>query len=440
MVVTWIRRLAHDLRTAVRVVLNGLRARRARDAAERQSAAIPWPTPGSIRIGLYFADTSVNLYQVRQWYAPLAALADRHGVAIITRSPGAYLEVSREAPVPVLYLRTVTEIEAFLAEQDVAVMLYVNQNVKNFQMLRYGRVFHVFINHGESDKAYMTSNQFKAYDFAFVAGRAALDRLERELWDYDVERRAIPIGRPQTDHLDVAAAPIARDGRIVVCYAPTWEGDRPTMAYGSLVSHGVELARAVLASPRHRLVFRPHPRTGVNSPEHRAARDEIVALIAHANAADPAAGHLFDDGGDLGWQFVVADVQITDISAMIYDRLATGRPLIVTRPVAAEAEVDERGYLAAAEWMDARDAPRVLEMIERVVHDEASRATLAHWSKHHFGDTSPGAATRRFLDAVDRLLERWDDRVRLTPANEVQQHRGYAPIEEDDDPHVPPRE
>jgi hypothetical protein len=25
--------------------------------------------------------------------------------------------------------------------------------------------------------------------------------------------------------------------------------------------------------------------------------------------------------------------------------------------------------------------------------------------RHHFGDTSPGASTRRFLDAVDRVLE-----------------------------------
>ena len=438
---TLIRRLAHDARTALRVVLNGLRARQARDAAQRLAATTPRPRAGSIRVAVYFADTRMNLYQVRQWYAPLAGLAERHGVAVIARSPGAYLELARECPVPVLYLRTIGEIEEFLGEQNVAVMLYANQNVKNFQMLRYGRILHVFINHGESDKAYMTSNQFKAYDFAFVAGQAALDRLDRELWDYDVARRAIPIGRPQTDHLGAAAVPIPRDdGRTVVFYAPTWEGDRPTMAYGSLVSHGVDLARAVLASPAHRLVFRPHPRTGVNSPEHRAARDQIVALIASANAADPSAGHLFDEGADLGWQFVVADVQITDISAMIYDRLATGKPLVVTRPVAAEAEVDERGYLGAAEWLRADDAHRALEIVERALHDDASRATLAHWSRHHFGDTSPGASTARFRDAVDRLVELWDDRTAEALVAGAELAPVYAPLEEDDDPHVPLRE
>jgi hypothetical protein len=434
-----IRRLINDVRTAVRVVLNGLRARRARDDAERRWAASARPTPHGIRIVLYFADTRVNLYQVRQWYGPLGTLARRHGVAILTRSPGAYLEVSQEAPVPVLYLRTITEIEAFLAEQDVAVMLYVNQNVKNFQMLRYGRMLHVFINHGESDKAYMTSNQFKAYDFSFVAGQAALDRLDRELWDYDVARRAIPIGRPQTDHIAVADAPVVRDDRTIVFYAPTWEGDRPTMAYGSLVSHGVQIARAVLASPQHRLVFRPHPRTGVNSPEHAAARDEIAALIASANAADPTAGHLDDQGPDLGWQFVVADVQITDVSAMIYDRLATGKPLIVTRPSSAEAELDERGYLRAAEWLHAADAARVLDHIQRVGHDDAARETLEYWSRHHFGDTSPGAATDQFHDAIDRLLGLWTERM-STDSGFGSSRPAYAMIDDDDDPHVPPRE
>jgi hypothetical protein len=414
--VTLITRLVDDARTAVRIVLNGFRVRRARHRAERLAATIPPPRPGSIRIGLYFSDTPVNLYQIRQWYAPLGALAQRHGVAVITRSPAAYLKVAGESPVPVVYLRTIAEIEDFLTEQDVAVMLYVNQNVKNFQMLRQRRVFHVFINHGESDKAYMTSNQMKAYDFAFVAGQAALDRLDRELWDYDVERRAIPIGRPQTDHLTADRIPIPRDGRTVVFYAPTWEGDRPTMAYGSLVSHGVDLARAVLASTAHRLVFRPHPRTGVTSREHRAARDEIARLIASANAADPEAFHLYDDGADLGWQFTVADVQITDISAMVYDRLALGKPLVVTRPVSPDAEVDERGYLGAAEWLTAEDASRVLETIDHVLHDNASRATLAHWSRHHFGDTSPGAATARFHDAIDRLLARGKDRATASGA------------------------
>ena len=412
-------RLLSDARTGRKVIRNGLRNRRTRNEADRISAESSRPAPGSIQVGVYFADTRVNLYQIRQWYAPLAELAKHRGVAIITRSPGAYLTIRDESPVPVLYLRTVTDIEGFLAEQDLATMLYVNQNIKNFQMFRYGRMWHVFINHGESDKIYMTSNQYKAYDYAFVAGQAALDRLAKKLWGYDVAHRAIPIGRPQTDHLS-DAVPFEGNGRTVVFYAPTWEGDRPTMAYGSIASHGVELARAVLASPTHRLIYRPHPRSGVNSREYREANLEIQRLIA---AADPAAGHLYDDGGVLGWQIAIADVQVTDVSAMVYDRLATGKPLVVTRPASPNAELDETGFLAHAEWMSTADLADPLGFLDRVITDEASRANLAHWAQHHFGDTTPGASTERFHAAIETLIGRWE--------SEAANHAGEPRVEHD---------
>jgi hypothetical protein len=114
-----------------------------------------------------------------------------------------------------------------------------------------------------------------------VAGQAALDRLSKKLWTYDVATRAIPIGRPQSDHLD-DHVPFEGNGRTVVFYAPTWEGDRPTMAYGSIASHGVAIAEAVLASSTHRLIFRPHPRSGVNSREYREANQRIQAMIGYA--------------------------------------------------------------------------------------------------------------------------------------------------------------
>ena len=415
-------RLVNDARTANKVLRTGLRNRRTRNEANRLWAEAARPAPGSIQVAVYFADTRVNLYQIRQWYAPLAELAKHRGVAIITRSPGSYLTIRDESPVPVLYLRTVTDIEGFLGEQDLATMLYVNQNIKNFQMFRYGRMWHVFINHGESDKVYMTSNQYKAYDYAFVAGQAALDRLSKKLWNYDVAGRVIPIGRPQTDHLS-DVVPFEGNGRTVVFYAPTWEGDRPTMAYGSIASHGVALARAVLASSTHRLIYRPHPRSGVNSREYREANAEIQRMIAAANVADPAAGHLFDDGGVLGWQIAIADVQVTDVSAMVYDRLATGKPLVVTRPASPTAQLDETGFLGHAEWMSTADLADPLGFLDRVITDEGSRANLAHWAQHHFGDTTPGASTARFHAAVERLIALWDEQAAL--------HQGEPRVEHD---------
>lgn len=422
-----------DLQAARRVIRNALRSRATR--AELAARGLEAPPLKSIEIAVYFADTRVNLYQIRQWYAPLADLAAKHPVAIITRSPGATLTLLDESPVPVVYCRRVTDLEQFVAEQHLRLVLYVNQNQKNFQMFRYGRMWHVFINHGESDKMYMTTNQFKAYDYALVAGQAAVDRLSRKLWAYDVAHRTLPIGRPQADHF-AGETPYPSDGRTVVLYAPTWEGDRPAAAYGSIASHGVALASAVLASPDHRLVYRPHPRSGVLSPEYRAANQAITAAIAAANRVDPTAHHIYDDGPALGWQLAAADVAITDVSAMIYDRLATGKPLLVARPASPDAEIDEEGFLGVADWIDAEEAGDVLSFVERALDDPDARERLAHWSSHYFGDTTPGAATRRFHEAIDRLIAVWNEHAAI--------HAGDRPSsesdpldEEDDDEGLP---
>ncbi|WP_461964211.1 hypothetical protein [Curtobacterium sp. 24E2] len=317
--------ITSDVRTAVRLAQRLLATRRSRRALARRLPSVPVPAPGTVEIAVYFADGPVNMYQVRQWYAPLAELAKTHPVAIIARSPGTMTTLIDESPVPAVYARQVVDLEQFVETQAPKVVLYVNQNARNFQMMRYGRMWHVFVNHGESDKMYMTTNQFKAYDYALIAGDAARGRLAEALWDYDLDARTIAIGRPQADHF-AGAAPYPADERTVVLYAPTWEGDRGAAAYGSIASHGTTIAEQVLASPRHRLVYRPHPRSGVLDPAYRAAHERIVAAITGANAADPTAHHVHDEGEELGWQLADADVAITDISAMIYDRLAVGKP------------------------------------------------------------------------------------------------------------------
>jgi len=419
-------------KAARRIARNLLRSRRNRALlAERLEGVTP-PDPGSIEIAVYFADTRVNLYQIRQWYAPLAELAREHPVAIISRSPGTMMTLLDEAPVPAVYLRRVTDLERFVAEQRLRLVLYVNQNTKNFQMFRYGRMWHVFVNHGESDKMYMTTNQYKAYDYAFVAGQAAKDRLARKLWNYDLDRRVLEIGRPQADHF-AGELPFTPDDRTVVLYAPTWEGDRPAAAYGSIASHGERLVDALLATGRHRVIYRPHPRSGVVDRGYRAAHQRIVAALAQANAADPSAHHLYDSGSSLGWQLVAADVAITDISAMVYDRLATGKPLIVARPASAAAEIDESGYLSACEWLSAEQADQIVPLVDHVLTSPEAHDALTAWVTRYFGDTTPGAATARFHAAVETLIDEWERAAAAHAADPITSESDPLDDEEDED-------
>jgi CDP-glycerol glycerophosphotransferase (TagB/SpsB family) len=282
----------------------------------------------------------------------------------------------------------------------------------------------VFINHGESDKMYMTTNQYKAYDYALVAGQAARDRLSRTLWDYDIDRRTIEIGRPQADHFS-GVLPYTPDERTVVLYAPTWEGDRPSAHYGSIATHGEALVTQLLASNAHRVIYRPHPRSGVIDDEYGAAHRRIIAAIEAANSADPRAQHVYDHGAELGWQLAESDVAIVDISAMVYDRLAAGKPLMITRPADERASIDTKGYLSDCEWLTTDAAQDILAEVQRVRDDEAAIARLQMWVRHYFGDTTPGVATEKFHQAIEQLMAEWE-RWR---AHEV----GAVPADEDDD-------
>lgn len=426
--------LLHDIRTARTVLSRILKSRAVRSRVAREEPRHPHPAPGTVKIAVYFADSQVNLYQLRQWYAPLAEIGKTWPVAIITRGPSAVLALWQESPIAAHYLRRVADLETFVHSQDIRIVFYVNQNSKNFQMFRYGRMWHVFINHGESDKMYMTTNQFKAYDFSLVAGEAAVDRLRHKLWDFDIDRKVMQIGRPQADHF-AGSLPYVPDERTVVLYAPTWEGDRAAAAYGSIVSHGVGLVRELLATGRHRVIYRPHPRSGVVDPEYGAANTRIIAALVAANEADPEAQHVFDDGPTLGWQLVAADVAITDISAMVYDRLATGKTLIVTRPESPEAEVDENGYLGACEWLQADDAADIVAHADRVLTDDEALARLTFWARRHFGDTAPGVATERFRAAIEKLMAHWDAQA-LIHESDARGSEG-DPFEDDDDEALP---
>tara|TARA_B100000513_G_scaffold94640_1_gene40035 strand:+ start:1173 stop:2432 length:1260 start_codon:yes stop_codon:yes gene_type:complete len=395
-----------DARKAIALLRKAVAQRRAvRDVRRRVAASAPHP-PHHYRVAVYFADGDVNMYQMRQWYKPLADLAATWPVVVLSRAVTGASALLADGALPVAFVPTVRDLEAFIADQDIRVVLYVNQNTRNFQMFRYGRRWHVFINHGESDKMYMTTNQFKAYDYALVAGDAARERLSRVLWDYDLDWRTIEIGRPQADHYS-GDTPYVPDDRTVVLYAPTWEGDRPSAHYGSVLTHGEALVTALLRTGRHRVIYRPHPRSGVVDPDYGAANRRIIAALAEANEADRAAAHVFDDGPDLGWQLAAADVAVVDISAMVYDRLAADMPLLVTRPVDPQAAVDSHGYLSACEWLDAPRASHIVEQTDRVLADPEAVARLEHWVRHYFGDTAPGAATARFHAAIAQLMDRW---------------------------------
>ncbi len=172
---------------------------------------------------------------------------------------------------------------------DFHAVVYVNNGWTNFQSLSFQQAVHIHVNHGESDKICMVSNQAKAYDMVFVAGEAAVRRHAAALAWFD-PHHLVRVGRPQLD-LPVPHAVPAHDGPTIT-YAPTWEGEDDANNYTSVDRYGPRIITAALAQPRARVLYKPHPRV-VTSEDPGVVRghSQIVRLVEQAASANPAAGH-----------------------------------------------------------------------------------------------------------------------------------------------------
>ena len=395
--------LLRDLKTMSGLVRSTLDRRQARIEWSRHEAT-HHTADEPFEVVIFFADPPVNLYQVRQWYEPMRRLAEKHPVVVLTRDVQTAVALTRECPLPVVLQPTVAETEDWMARQSVGIVFYVNQNMTNFRMLRFRDPAHIFISHGESDKDYMASNQLKAYDFTYVAGQAAYERIGRRLVDYDRDTRLVRVGRPQVD-VDYEGPVLPDDGRTVVLYAPTWEGDRPSMRYSSLASHAGPMLDALLATGTHRVIYRPHPRTGAFAPRYKELHRAVVAKLESANRTDPAAGHVVDTDSAFGWHLKAADVCVADISAVAFDWLATGKPLLLTEPADPATEVDREGIAGLLRTFRAEDAGNVLAAIDAVA-DGGDHHRYQQIVERYFGDVTPGASLQRFADASDQILAR----------------------------------
>ena len=353
------------------------------------------------KVALHFPDEMANAYQIRQWYEPLLALAEFVPVVIIVRSPDTALSLRKECPLPIHFAPAVEDVERFMRSQDLRVVFYVNQNIRNFQIMRFNAPNHVFICHGESEKAYMWSNQLKAYDYVFSAGEAARDRLVNHLRNFDASLRCRLIGRPQID-VDYASPVDLNKELPTLLYAPTWEGDRPSMNYGSVLSHGEQLIDALIKDGGFNVIFRPHPRSGLGAKPYGQGVERIrKQLRGHSETSK--AQFIFDDSAHWGWQWSAADLCVTDISAVAYDFLATGKPMFVTQPVSTEATVDESPALQQVPALTAAAATEISRLAREAL--AGNNPQLRGLVNYYFGDVSPGASMQRFIAETLALVQ-----------------------------------
>ncbi|GAB3028407.1 glycosyl transferase [Nocardioides flavus (ex Wang et al. 2016)] len=353
----------------------------------------------------YFSGDPTRTYQLAQWLEVLEILDRVHPVGVVLRDPDSAELIGSRTGLPVLTAQTFAELTELYARLDAKVVLYCNNGVLNFESLVDARMLHVHINHGESDKQSMASNNAKAYDRVFVAGDAAVERYVEGLLDFDASR-LVRVGRPQ---LDLPRTPLLDPSpRRTVLYAPTWEGDADYNDYTSVEVLGEQVVRAILAVPDVRLVYKPHPKVTTSlTPGIAEAHLRILGLVDEAARLDPDAGHTQVLTGDILAVMPGCDAMVTDVSSVGLDwlYLHTDKPIFITDP---QADVDALHHQApisrCSDVVDATTVDALASLLaDRLAHDEHHLARVA-MRHHYFDDLHVGESTGRFLAEVSQLV------------------------------------
>jgi len=360
-----------------------------------------WRAP-EVDVLFYFPDTAAKIYQIEQWLPVIAAHTGDLRFGIVTRTRSAWTELmSSPLPAPSFLAVAFPSLMDLYTVLQPKAIIYPNNGLRNFQSLIWAEAAHIHVNHGESDKVSMVSNQAKAYDRVFVAGEAAVRRHRAALVDFD-EFRLIRVGRPQ---LDLDPTPTLEPStRRTILYAPTWEGEDERNNFTSLDVYGRALISAVLAQPGVRVIYKPHPRVITSQvPAIASAHATIVARVRAAAQAEPEAGHEYRQGGDILALFPRVDLLVSDISSVgldfLYSRVEA--PIVLTdRRSDRAALLIDAPIAAAAHVIDSTTIGTARTDIADLLADDRFAAGRAELRRFYFDDVAPGESTKRFHDAL----------------------------------------
>ena len=383
-------------------------ARRMRDLGQVEPEGFELDDIPRADVALYFPDGPPKLYQLTQWLPVFESNTDVTTLVIV-RQVEAYDALVGRTSLRVILVPRYENLMALLDRADFHAVVYVNNGWTNFQALSFQRAVHIHVNHGESDKICMVSNQAKAYDKVFVAGEAAVRRHRAALAWFD-ESHLVRVGRPQLD-LDIPPA-LSATQRTTITYAPTWEGEDEANNYSSVDLYGVPIIQAALAQPNVRVVYKPHPRVvDADDAGIRNGHQAIVKAIYTASIADPTAGHAVLLDADILGVIRSTDLLIADVSSVTLDHLylRPDAPIVLTdRRTNREALIAESPVAAAAYIVDESTIGTLTTDLARIVTTDEQAEARLRVRNLYFDSLEPGDSTTRFWQELRQAIHDHD--------------------------------
>lgn len=345
---------------------------------------------------VYLPTPPSSYYQLAQWLQPLNKLNKKLDVAIVTRKISTFAYVSQNSEIPILYIQRFYYLRKFYKNCSPKIILYVNNSLKNNQSLLYKKGYHIHLNHGESEKESMSSNQSKAYDFVFTVGQRGIDRYKDNLLNFD-QRKYLQIGRPQLDFIN----PIKIESKKKkILYAPTWEAHYKEMDYCSVVKHGLELVKEIIGNPNFIFIYKPHPLIGTQRRSIKKTHNKIKDLINKSNNAYNYEKHSIID------LFDCIDFAFFDNSSVMIDYLFFDKPgtYIEIREDIQSKNIHQAYY----SYDQIKDGSNLSVFINNCISKDIKKSQRIKIKEHYLGDYIQGESTITFVSTIDELVKQRD--------------------------------
>lgn len=195
-------------------------------SAKEMNLETPLP---DIEYVIYYAEKNA-LSHYNMWNPVFSKRPGRY--ASIFRLPAGWWSVNDD---PDVYpISTMAQIEPLLNRMpNLKAVFYPANNGANMQVVRNTDLTHVFLGHGDSNKASSANKCFRLYDEVWVAGQAHRDRFDRVSGDYSALKFPI-VGQPWMRDWYKSLPKYDLESRNQWGYFPTWRGYYTNTNYSSL--------------------------------------------------------------------------------------------------------------------------------------------------------------------------------------------------------------
>ncbi len=381
---------------ALRVRLHGVR----RSGREIHSALVAFDAA----FALHFSAPDNTEYHVGMWQPYLERIGRRWIIVARERKP--FEALARTAPpgVPVVFCPLIEHVDEVVT-RGLRAVFYVNNGMKNSHLVRFHRLTHIQLLHGDSDKASSYNSVTAMFDRIFVAGEAAIDRygahgvlIPREKFDI--------VGRPQVESIKVSTTGIRDVVGPVVLYATTWTSHYADADYCSLPI-GEQIVTKLLERGAT-IILRPHPYA-----DRDAASVRRLARLQQILAADrdrTGRQHVFGLAATTQMSLFEcinrSDAMISDVSGVASDFLYSRKPFALTNMAGRPADVFETSFpLAKAAYVIERNADNLDPVLDDLLRDDPLAGTRQRVRTYYLGDFPPDSYADGFVEAARRYTD-----------------------------------